>query len=125
MVFNLSPSSQAMCALILLPSLYLAWRLASFVSRWRSKQERLNKINAKYEMLRSVRQDAVYHYGWANSRGDFKEADGHEAHVMEIDRKLDILRQQYEAVEEHGPQVVDDVALSTFQVVSNERPKDK
>merc|ERR550525_848034 len=73
-----------------------AWRS---YGRWRAKSARLDAINKEYEMLRSVRQDAVYHHGWANSRGDYREAESHEKHVMEIDLKLDLLRRQYTAIE--------------------------
>eukprot|EP00416_Gambierdiscus_australes_P033345 CAMPEP_0171106604 /NCGR_PEP_ID=MMETSP0766_2-20121228/65116_1 /TAXON_ID=439317 /ORGANISM="Gambierdiscus australes, Strain CAWD 149" /LENGTH=112 /DNA_ID=CAMNT_0011567727 /DNA_START=109 /DNA_END=448 /DNA_ORIENTATION=- len=59
----------------------------------------LDAIDKEYETLRMVRQDAVYHHGWAHSRGDYKEAESHEKHVMEIDGKLDDLRRQYQAVE--------------------------
>jgi len=51
----------------------------------------LDLINEQYERYRSVRQDAVYHYGWAKSRGDYSESRSHENHVMEIDKKLEFL----------------------------------
>ncbi|CAJ1336402.1 unnamed protein product [Effrenium voratum] len=70
------------------------------VRRWQRKQARLDAINQEYENLRSVRKDAVYHHGWAQSRGEFREAKDHEAHVVDIDRKLGILREQYKAVED-------------------------
>lgn len=68
--------------------------------QWQQKQARLDAINKEYENLRSVRKDAVYHHGWAQSRGDWKEAEDHEAHVVEIDKKLGILKEQYQAVED-------------------------
>eukprot|EP00449_Zooxanthella_nutricula_P027922 CAMPEP_0198538754 /NCGR_PEP_ID=MMETSP1462-20131121/48042_1 /TAXON_ID=1333877 /ORGANISM="Brandtodinium nutriculum, Strain RCC3387" /LENGTH=134 /DNA_ID=CAMNT_0044268787 /DNA_START=37 /DNA_END=438 /DNA_ORIENTATION=- len=68
------------------------------ICRWRRKQQKLDAINVQYERLRSARQDAVYHHGWATSRGDLKEADAHEAHVIELDRKLQVLRDQYDSV---------------------------
>lgn len=40
----------------------------------------------------------VYHHGWANSRGDCKEAECHEKQVMEIDQKLQALAKRYEDV---------------------------
>ncbi|CAE7500797.1 unnamed protein product, partial [Symbiodinium sp. KB8] len=43
------------------------------VRQWQQKQARLDAINKEYENLRSVRKDAVYHHGWAQSRGDWKE----------------------------------------------------
>mmetsp|Transcript_13160 Transcript_13160/g.29983 ORF Transcript_13160/g.29983 Transcript_13160/m.29983 type:complete len:122 (+) Transcript_13160:56-421(+) len=61
-------------------------------------ERRLDSINEDYERLRSIRQDVVYHHGWATSRGDFKEADSHEEHCIEIDKKLDQLRKHFEAV---------------------------
>ncbi|CAJ1336403.1 unnamed protein product [Effrenium voratum] len=76
------------------PRVYIA------VRRWQRKQARLDAINQEYENLRSVRKDAVYHHGWAQSRGEFREAKDHEAHVVDIDRKLGILREQYKAVED-------------------------
>ncbi|CAK9115582.1 Hypothetical protein SCF082_LOCUS53488 [Durusdinium trenchii] len=60
--------------------------------RWQRKQARLDTINNEYENLRSIRKDAVYHHGWAQSRGEFKEAQDHEAHVEDIDK---CIRQQF------------------------------
>eukprot|EP00913_Durusdinium_trenchii_P013292 g12476.t1 len=66
----------------------------------------------------SKMKDAVYHHGWAQSRGEFKEAQDHEAHVEDIDKKLAILREQYKAVEDGR---LDDFA----GVVINEGSKDR
>mmetsp|Transcript_13955 Transcript_13955/g.31780 ORF Transcript_13955/g.31780 Transcript_13955/m.31780 type:complete len:119 (+) Transcript_13955:3-359(+) len=108
----------ALAALLLVVYGRRAWR--SF-ARWRSKRRRLDEINSTYEALRSLRQDAVYHHGWAKSRGEPKEAIAHAEHVEEIDRKLEVLRQRYEAVEAGGIEE-DDVARA---VVVEERCKDK
>ncbi|CAE8636077.1 unnamed protein product [Polarella glacialis] len=75
------------------------WWVWGSCSRWQRKQRRLDDLNKQHETLRSVRQDAVYHHGWANSRGDYKEADSHESHVRDIDKKLANLKRQFEAVE--------------------------
>merc|ERR1719498_1360388 len=69
------------------------------VAKCRRRNKRLDSINEQYERYRSVRIDAVYHHGWAKSRGDHSEAKSHEAHVMDIDKKLEVLKRQYQAVE--------------------------
>mmetsp|Transcript_61168 Transcript_61168/g.145679 ORF Transcript_61168/g.145679 Transcript_61168/m.145679 type:complete len:122 (+) Transcript_61168:100-465(+) len=71
----------------------LQWGLAKY-----RLEKRLDSINEEYERLRQVRQDVVYHHGWATSRGDHKEAESHEKHVIEIDEKLEKLRDRYDAV---------------------------
>mmetsp|Transcript_79024 Transcript_79024/g.255894 ORF Transcript_79024/g.255894 Transcript_79024/m.255894 type:complete len:118 (+) Transcript_79024:3-356(+) len=101
---------------LLVPLLVVGYRGLGSFRRWRRKQRRLDAINSEYETLRSVRQDAVYHHGWANSRGDYKEAESHERHVVEIDRKLDVLRGQYKAVEAGQLEEVDGVVVDeTFK----------
>jgi len=97
--------------LVMVPSCMYGHRAWRFLKRWRRKQRRLDAINSEYETLRSVRQDAVYHHGWANSRGDYKEAVSHEQHVMEIDQKLDTLRKQFQAVEAGQLEDVDGVIV--------------
>lgn len=106
--------------LLLVTSLVVlaAARAYQSLRRWQRKQARLDAINGEYENLRSIRKDAVYHHGWAQSRGEFKEAQDHEAHVMDIDKKLANLREQYKAVE--------DGQLDDFTaVVVEERSKEK
>ncbi|CAK9115466.1 unnamed protein product [Durusdinium trenchii] len=75
-------------------------------------------MRAYQSLRRWQRKDAVYHHGWAQSRGEFKEAQDHEAHVEDIDKKLAILREQYKAVEDGR---LDDFA----GVVINEGSKEK
>mmetsp|Transcript_46652 Transcript_46652/g.108965 ORF Transcript_46652/g.108965 Transcript_46652/m.108965 type:complete len:117 (-) Transcript_46652:42-392(-) len=89
-----------MLVLLLLCGGIYGKKLYRAVRQWQQKQARLDAINKEYENLRSVRKDAVYHHGWAQSRGDWKEAEDHEAHVVEIDKKLGILKEQYQAVED-------------------------
>merc|ERR1719221_775259 len=94
------------------------------VLRWRRKQNKLDEINSRYERLRSVRQDAVYHHGWANSRGDYKEGGSHEQHVIEIDRKLEKLRKMYEMVEA-DQEVQDFEGISIEEKVNPQAAKDR
>eukprot|EP00933_Yihiella_yeosuensis_P053765 TRINITY_DN52059_c0_g1_i1.p1 TRINITY_DN52059_c0_g1~~TRINITY_DN52059_c0_g1_i1.p1 ORF type:complete len:130 (+),score=16.91 TRINITY_DN52059_c0_g1_i1:37-390(+) len=94
------------------------YRFFSWFRTWRRKQKRLDDINEKYECLRSARGDAVYHHGWAMSRGEHKEAKAHELHVIELDRKLAILKKQYEAAENGEIPQIDGVYV-------DERHKDK
>jgi len=69
---------------------------------YREKLSALNNINAKYIRLCRERKDLVFHFFWAVDRGDSKEADSYEKHVLEIDDKLDRLREEYLAVEKGG-----------------------
>eukprot|EP00439_Symbiodinium_sp_Y106_P048939 s5575_g6.t1 len=63
-----------MLVLLLLCGGIYGKKLYRAVRQWQQKQARLDAINKEYENLRSVRKDAVYHHGWAQSRGDWKEA---------------------------------------------------
>eukprot|EP00916_Digyalum_oweni_P025709 GHVL01042315.1.p1 GENE.GHVL01042315.1~~GHVL01042315.1.p1 ORF type:complete len:117 (+),score=23.86 GHVL01042315.1:19-369(+) len=62
------------------------------------KCELLDSVNREYENIRKVREDVVFHYHWANERGDFKEAGNHEAYVLELDEKLKHLTSTYNQV---------------------------
>eukprot|EP00930_Biecheleria_cincta_P099493 TRINITY_DN91116_c0_g1_i1.p1 TRINITY_DN91116_c0_g1~~TRINITY_DN91116_c0_g1_i1.p1 ORF type:complete len:119 (-),score=18.85 TRINITY_DN91116_c0_g1_i1:47-403(-) len=94
--------------LCLLGLAFALGKLLRFIRKCRRKQARLDAINKEYENLRSVRKDAIYHHGWANSRGDYKEALSHEAHVEAIDGKLECLKRQYKAVEDG--EIEDDIS---------------
>jgi hypothetical protein len=62
--------------------------------RWRATRRR-EFVAEEYERLVEIRQEAVYHFYWAIERKDFKEADAHEASVLEIDGRLNSLKQDY------------------------------
>eukprot|EP00928_Gymnodinium_smaydae_P012963 TRINITY_DN14737_c0_g2_i1.p2 TRINITY_DN14737_c0_g2~~TRINITY_DN14737_c0_g2_i1.p2 ORF type:complete len:120 (+),score=29.62 TRINITY_DN14737_c0_g2_i1:74-433(+) len=110
----------AIAFVVLFIALVRAWR---WYSRWARKQKRLDDINSEYELLRSVRQDALYHHGWAGSRGDHKEAEAHERHVMDIDEKLAKLKELYQSVEADR---LDDMDLvSVGDLYMNRSSKDK
>jgi len=68
--------------------------------RWYKKKIILDQINEQYETLRSARGDVVYHYHWSVEDHDRKSASQHESHVMEIDEKLQKLRETYSKVED-------------------------
>ncbi len=95
-------------------------RMYRWARNFMRRKRKLDAINKDYETLRSVRHDAVYHYGWASSRGDTKEADAHELHVMEIDRKLGVLKRKYEAI-----QAGTEEATGVDSILVDELDKDK
>ncbi|KAF4677883.1 hypothetical protein FOL47_008948 [Perkinsus chesapeaki] len=89
-------------AVLLLAAILLAtaWlKLKPWWDRARMRESILNGINSEYEQLRLARKDLVYHYYWALSRNDDREADMHESQVLDMDRKLEQLRERYWAVE--------------------------
>ncbi|KAF4664825.1 hypothetical protein FOZ61_000450 [Perkinsus olseni] len=68
-----------------------------------TRQKALDEIYEEYELLRLARKDIIYHYYWALSRHEDREADVHEEQVLEIDKKLDQCRAHYRAVERGEP----------------------
>ena len=67
--------------------------------RYRGKMERLNKVNAQYEELRKRRKDLVFHYFWAVDSGSLLEADDHENRIINIDSKLNSLRESFKQIQ--------------------------
>ncbi|KAF4693625.1 hypothetical protein FOZ62_016285 [Perkinsus olseni] len=82
----------------------LAWiKLRPWWIHSSTRQKALDEINEEYELLRLARKDIIYHYHWALSRHEDREADVHEEQVLEIDKKLDQCRAHYRAVERGEP----------------------
>ncbi len=71
----------------------------SWVKPWRIKKRMLDAINEKYEHLRTIRRDIVYHYYWALERDEPEQAASHEAHACETDKELEHLRDLYLRIE--------------------------
>jgi hypothetical protein len=67
--------------------------------RYRGKMEKLNKVNAQYEELRKRRKDLVFHYFWAVDSGSLREADDHEDRIINIDSKLNSLRESFKQIQ--------------------------
>ncbi len=74
-----------LCIFLIVPHVSRRWRVA----------RRRDTIAEEYQKTVEVRQEAVYHYYWAIERKDFKDADGHEASVLEIDNRLGQLKLDY------------------------------
>ena len=55
-------------------SCFLWWKLFPRLQQYRDRHRTLDKINKRYEELRSSRSDFVYHYYWSKERGDIEES---------------------------------------------------
>ena len=81
----------------------LIWVLFSNVfpriKKYRKKNNLLDDIDAKYESLRKLRRDLIYHIDWAHERGEHRQATELEAEIERIDKELEELRDRYNEIE--------------------------
>ncbi|KAF4723086.1 Proteasome subunit alpha 1, partial [Perkinsus olseni] len=103
----------------------LAWiKLRPWWIHSSTRQKALDEINEEYELLRLARKDIIYHYYWALSRHEDREADVQEEQVLEIDKKLDQCRAHYRAVERGEPSQLHEASHLPVTVYGKGRPGD-
>jgi len=66
------------------------------LKRWNMRRKLMDDIDAKYESLRNLRRNLVYHIDWAIDRGEPSQARSLEPEIERIDSELEELRIQYE-----------------------------
>ncbi|CAG9335359.1 unnamed protein product [Blepharisma stoltei] len=66
---------------------------------YRRNQQLLDEIDDKYENLRKMRADLIYHIDWAIDRGETRQARELETELERIDKELEELRDRYHAIE--------------------------
>ena len=59
----------------------------------------LDEIDEKYESLRKLRRDLIYHIDWARERGENNKAAQLELEIERIDKELDELRDRYNEID--------------------------
>jgi prefoldin subunit 5 len=69
------------------------------VKKFRKKKRMLDEIDEKYESLRKLRQDLIYHIDWAHERGEHRQANELESEIDRIDKELEELRDRYNEIE--------------------------
>lgn len=62
----------------------------------------MDELDARYEELRKMRRELVYHVDWARERGDRQEAIGLESEVERVDKELEEIKKLYEELEKQG-----------------------
>ena len=80
------------CSLLALPR----YRL------WRTRKQRMDELDARYEELRKMRRELIYHVDWARERGDRQVALGLEPEVDRVDEELQAVKKLYEDLEKEG-----------------------
>lgn len=69
------------------------------IKKYRKKNKMLDEIDDKYESLRKLRQDLIYHIDWAHERGEHRQANELESEIERIDKELEELKDRYHEVE--------------------------
>lgn len=81
----------------------LIWGLVTHVlprvKKHKKKAKMLDEIDEKYESLRKLRKDLIYHIDWARERGENKKATELEQEIERIELELEALRNRYNEVE--------------------------
>jgi archaellum component FlaC len=81
----------------------IIWILLSYViphvKKSRRKNQQLDEIDEKYESLRKLRKDLIYHIDWARERGEHKRARELEGEIERIEKELEELRARYNEVQ--------------------------
>ena len=66
---------------------------------YRDKTRRQDLIVEKYENLRKLRRELMYHIDWAYERGERNEAVKLEPEIERIDKQLAELKSEYDQTE--------------------------
>ena len=69
------------------------------VKKYRKRNRMLDEIDEKYEGLRKLRTDLIYHIDWARERGERKKAEELELEIERIEVELETLRNRYNEIE--------------------------
>lgn len=71
-------------------------------THWRARKQQMDELDERYESLRKMRRDLIYHIDWAIDRGDRQDAIKLEPEVDRVDKELEELKKQYEELERGG-----------------------
>ena len=66
------------------------------IKRWNTRRKLMDEVDEKYESLRNLRRNLVYHIDWAIDRGEPSQATSLEPEIERIDNELEELRIKYE-----------------------------
>lgn len=69
---------------------------------WRARKQQMDELDERYESLRKMRRDLIYHIDWAIDRGDRQDAIKLEPEVDRVDKELEELKKLYEELERGG-----------------------
>lgn len=86
-------------AFIFLIVWFLITNVIPRVKKYRKKNKQLDEIDMKYESLRKLRKDLIYHIDWAHDRGEHTRAREIEQEMERIENELEELRDRYNEVE--------------------------
>ena len=82
----------------------IIWAIITYVipqvRRYRRRNQMLDDIDEKYENLRKMRRDLIYHIDWARDRGENRRANELETEIDRIDQELEELRIRFNEVNE-------------------------
>ena len=78
---------------------FLITNIIPRVKKYRKKNRMLDEIDEKYESLRKLRRDLIYHIDWARERGENRRASELELEIERIDKELDELRDRYNEID--------------------------
>lgn len=65
----------------------------------KERNRELDSIEERYEALRRMRRDLIYHIDWAIDRGERSQAQKLEPELDRIDQELEELRNRFHAVQ--------------------------
>lgn len=71
-------------------------------THWRARKQMMDDLDERYESLRKMRRDLVYHIDWALDRGDRQDAIKLEPEADRVDKELEEIKKQYEELEKGG-----------------------
>jgi len=72
------------------------------ITYWRARKQQMDELDERYESLRKMRRDLIYHIDWAIDRGDRQDAIKLEPEVDRVDKELEELKKLYEELERGG-----------------------
>lgn len=71
-------------------------------TQYRARKRLMDELDDRYESLRKMRRDLIYHIDWARERGDRQDAIKLEPEVDRVEKELEEIKKQYEDLEKGG-----------------------
>ena len=78
---------------------YMISSVIPSVKRYRRRNRMLDEIDEKYESLRKLRKDLIYHIDWARERGENRRANELEEEIEGIEKELEELRGRFNEIQ--------------------------
>ncbi|KAM3134595.1 hypothetical protein pb186bvf_013237 [Paramecium bursaria] len=78
--------------------IYMGMSVFDKVGKKWTRKSQMDKVEERYEALRSSRREMLQHYYWAKSNGEREKEQGMESSIFKLDDELAELKNEFDAL---------------------------